>query len=142
MTNNRIRQLGNYTFDGCFELKIIYLSGNEIRKISPNAFRTKNPIDQFHLESLSLSNNRIRKLQSAVFDACCFKSLKHFDISGNPRLQRGDLLNNFKVLDWAKFRDNVLEFHDYSISDSEEDRIDSTILLFTNHTIRESFDQD
>ena len=118
LANNKIRVLGNYTFDGCVKLKFINLSGNRIRKISPKAFQTKNPNKQFHLISLALSKNRIRKLHSAIFDDCCFKSLKRFDLSGNWRLQvrPRELLKDFKMLDWPWFRDRFFGSSDYNRS--------------------------
>ena len=138
LSNNRLRVLKDYMFDGCVNLKIVFLSGNEIRKISSHFLRTQNEIDQFHLTDISLADNRIRSLDLSVFEKCCFKSLKQLDVSENYRLDvyPRRLFTEFKVLNWSNFGYGFLEWNDYNSTNLEDQLIDNVISLFQNRTTK------
>ena len=138
LSNNRLRVLKDYMFDGCVNLKIVFLSGNEIRKISSHFLRTQNEIDQFHLTDISLADNRIRSLDLTVFEKCCFKSLKQLDVSENYRLDvyPRRLFTEFKVLNWSNFGYGFLEWNDYNSTNLEDQLIDNVISLFQNRTTK------
>ena len=105
LANNQIKFLRDYTFDGCQSLKIIYLSGNWIRKFSAHAFETTIPKKQFHLVALSVANNEIKRFKVAILSKCCFKTLKKLDLSKNQHIDKlvTKIIKKFKQLNWITF---------------------------------------